>query len=217
MVVAFSDDVLTACSFLSGARGCAGTGLLALGVANAGASMLQGFLVSSARDRSAIAVATGRKTQVYSLLQPGPSPLALVNAAVETADSGEGHDHPLTSHHLSLPGTGPEAEAWHKAHSSVNKTCSWHPGAGLAKAAGQGHRQRPGRLRRAHDSLRQAHLAASRDQLRAKPCKQAQQYRGGADRNSWTQTPRHRRPPPPRCTRPRRQGGETGHRPDRMR
>lgn len=44
-------------------------------MANAGASMLQGFLVSSSASRSAIAVATGRKTQVYSLLLPGPSPL----------------------------------------------------------------------------------------------------------------------------------------------
>ena len=77
---------------------------------------------------------------------------------------------PITSHCLA---PARRRRSWHKAHSSANKTCSWHPGAGLAKAAGQGHRQRPGRLRHAHDSLRQAHPAASRFHLRAKPCKQA--------------------------------------------
>jgi sulfate permease, SulP family len=41
--------------------------LLALGVANIGASLVRGFPVSSSGTRTAIAIAAGRKTQAYSL------------------------------------------------------------------------------------------------------------------------------------------------------
>jgi sulfate permease, SulP family len=68
MIVAFTDDVLTARSFARhGERVRANQELVALGVANAGASVLQGFPVSSSATRTAIAVATGSRTQVYSL------------------------------------------------------------------------------------------------------------------------------------------------------
>jgi len=42
--------------------------LLALGVANAGSSLLQGFPVSSSASRTAIAVTTGSRTQLYSVI-----------------------------------------------------------------------------------------------------------------------------------------------------
>jgi sulfate permease, SulP family len=68
MIVAFTDDVLTARSFARrGELVRANRELLALGVANAGASALQGFPVSSSATRTAIAVAAGSRTQVYSL------------------------------------------------------------------------------------------------------------------------------------------------------
>jgi len=68
MIVAFTDDILTARSFARrGEQVRANQELLALGVANAGASMLQGFPVSSSATRTAIAVAAGSRTQVYSL------------------------------------------------------------------------------------------------------------------------------------------------------
>jgi sulfate permease, SulP family len=41
--------------------------LLALGVANAGSSLVRGFPVSSSATRTAIGVATGSRTQLYSL------------------------------------------------------------------------------------------------------------------------------------------------------
>jgi len=41
--------------------------LLALGVANAGSSLMQGFPVSSSASRTAIAVTTGSRTQLYSV------------------------------------------------------------------------------------------------------------------------------------------------------
>jgi sulfate permease, SulP family len=69
LIVGFSDDVLTARSFARrGEQIVANRELLALGVANAGSSMLHGFPVSSSATRTAIAVATGSKTQVYSLV-----------------------------------------------------------------------------------------------------------------------------------------------------
>jgi len=72
MIVAFSDDVLTARSFARpGQRVVPNQELLALGVANAGASVLRGFPVSSSASRTAIAVATGSKTQVYSVVAAG--------------------------------------------------------------------------------------------------------------------------------------------------
>jgi sulfate permease, SulP family len=68
LIVGFSDDVLTARSFARrDERIVANRELLALGVANAGSSLLRGFPVSSSASRTAIAVASGSKTQVYSL------------------------------------------------------------------------------------------------------------------------------------------------------
>jgi sulfate permease, SulP family len=72
MIVAFTDDVLTARSFARRRdRVRANQEFLALGVANAGASLLHGFPVSSSASRTAIAVATGSRTQVYSLAAAG--------------------------------------------------------------------------------------------------------------------------------------------------
>ena len=72
MVVAFTDDVLTARSFAGrGERVRANREFVALGVANAGASVLRGFPVSSSATRTAIAVAAGSRSQVYSLAAAG--------------------------------------------------------------------------------------------------------------------------------------------------
>jgi len=72
MVVAFSDDVLTARSFARrGETVRANRELLALGVANVSVSLLRGFPVSSSASRTAIAQAAGSKTQVYSLAAAG--------------------------------------------------------------------------------------------------------------------------------------------------
>ena len=68
LVVAFSDDVVTARSFAGrDEKIVANRELLALAVANAGSSLVRGFPVSSSGTRTAIAIAAGRKTQVYSL------------------------------------------------------------------------------------------------------------------------------------------------------
>ena len=68
LIVGFSDDVLTARSFARrGEQIIANRELLALGVANAGSSIVRGFPVSSSATRTAIAVTTGSRTQVYSL------------------------------------------------------------------------------------------------------------------------------------------------------
>jgi sulfate permease, SulP family len=68
LIVAFSDDVLTARSFARrGEKINANRELLALGVANAGSSLVRGFPVSSSATRTAIGVATGSRTQLYSL------------------------------------------------------------------------------------------------------------------------------------------------------
>jgi len=68
LLVAFSDDVLTARAFeRDGGVIDANAELLALGVSNAGASLLRGFPVSSSASRTAIARATGARTQAYSL------------------------------------------------------------------------------------------------------------------------------------------------------
>src|SRR5205807_1194073 len=68
LVVAFSDDVVTARSFAGrDEKIVANRELLALGLANAGASLVRGFPVSSSGTRTAIAIAAGRKTQAYSL------------------------------------------------------------------------------------------------------------------------------------------------------
>jgi sulfate permease, SulP family len=69
LVVGFSDDVLTARSFARhDEKIMANRELLALGVANVGSSLLRGFPVSSSATRTAIARATGNKTQMYSLV-----------------------------------------------------------------------------------------------------------------------------------------------------
>jgi sulfate permease, SulP family len=68
LIVGFSDDVLTARSFVRpGEKIVANQELLALGVANVGSSLLRGFPVSSSATRTAIGVATGSRTQLYSL------------------------------------------------------------------------------------------------------------------------------------------------------
>lgn len=68
LAVAFSDDVLTARAFeRDGGTVDANAELLALGISNAGASLLRGFPVSSSASRTAIARTTGARTQAYSL------------------------------------------------------------------------------------------------------------------------------------------------------
>jgi sulfate permease, SulP family len=68
LIVGFSDDVLTARSFARRRETIrANQELLALGVANVGTGLLSGFPVSSSATRTAIAVTTGSRTQVYSL------------------------------------------------------------------------------------------------------------------------------------------------------
>ena len=68
LIVGFSDDVLTARSFARpGQMIAANRELLALGAANAGASLMHGFPVSSSASRTAIGVATGSRTQLYSV------------------------------------------------------------------------------------------------------------------------------------------------------
>src|SRR6266700_7952735 len=68
LIVGSSDDVVTARSFADrDEKIVANRELLALGVANVGASLVHGFPVSSSGTRTAIAIAAGRKTQAYSL------------------------------------------------------------------------------------------------------------------------------------------------------
>jgi sulfate permease, SulP family len=68
-IVAFTDDVLTARSFAGrGEQISANQELLALGMANAAVSMLRGFPVSSSASRTAIGIATGSRSQLYSLI-----------------------------------------------------------------------------------------------------------------------------------------------------
>jgi high affinity sulfate transporter 1 len=70
LVVGYTDTVLTARAFA--ARGGqpvdANQELLALGAANLGAGVLRGFPISSSGSRTALAVAAGGRTQVYSLV-----------------------------------------------------------------------------------------------------------------------------------------------------
>jgi high affinity sulfate transporter 1 len=69
LIVGFTDDMLTARSFATrDTMIVANRELLALGVANAGASVLHGFPVSSSASRTAIAKAAGRRSQAYSLV-----------------------------------------------------------------------------------------------------------------------------------------------------
>jgi SulP family sulfate permease len=68
LIVGFSDDVLTARSFARRNEMIApNRELLALGFANAGSSLIHGFPVSSSASRTAIAVTTGSRTQLYSV------------------------------------------------------------------------------------------------------------------------------------------------------
>jgi len=68
LLVAFSDDVLTARAFQRGGEVLdANQELLALGVSNAGAGLLRGFPISSSGSRTAIGLAAGAHTQAYSL------------------------------------------------------------------------------------------------------------------------------------------------------
>jgi sulfate permease, SulP family len=68
LLVAFSDDVLTGRAFeRDGGVIDANAELLALGISNAGASLLHGFPVSSSASRTAIARTAGASTQAYSL------------------------------------------------------------------------------------------------------------------------------------------------------
>ena len=68
LVVAFSDDVLTARAFARrGEEIRPNRELLALCAANAGSALLRGFPVSSSGTRTAIGVAAGSRTQLYSL------------------------------------------------------------------------------------------------------------------------------------------------------
>jgi sulfate permease, SulP family len=72
VIVGFTDDVLTARSFATrGSTIVANRELLALGVANVGSSLLRGFPVSSSASRTAIARATGNRSQAYSLAVAG--------------------------------------------------------------------------------------------------------------------------------------------------
>ena len=67
-IVAFSDDVLTGRAFARrGEQISANKELLALGVANAAASLVHGFPVSSSGSRTAIGVAAGGRTQLTSV------------------------------------------------------------------------------------------------------------------------------------------------------
>jgi high affinity sulfate transporter 1 len=69
LIVGFSDDVLTGRSFARrGEMINANTELLALGVGNVGAGLVRGFPVSSSATRTAIAVTSGTRSQVYSLV-----------------------------------------------------------------------------------------------------------------------------------------------------
>jgi sulfate permease, SulP family len=69
LIVGFTDDVLTARSFARADETIAANQeLLALGAANVGASLLHGFPVSSSASRTAIGVAAGSRTQLYSLV-----------------------------------------------------------------------------------------------------------------------------------------------------
>jgi sulfate permease, SulP family len=72
LIVGFSDDVLTGRSFARRDETIiANRELLALGVANLGSGLVRGFPVSSSATRTAIALTTGSRSQVYSLVTAG--------------------------------------------------------------------------------------------------------------------------------------------------
>ncbi|HEY2553588.1 MAG TPA: SulP family inorganic anion transporter, partial [Streptosporangiaceae bacterium] len=69
LIVGFSDDVITGRSFARhGETINANRELLALGIANAGAGLVRGFPVSSSATRTAIAISSGSRSQVYSIV-----------------------------------------------------------------------------------------------------------------------------------------------------
>lgn len=70
VLVGYSDSITTARAFAHRRheRVDANTELLALGVSNAGAGLLQGFPVSSSASRTALGDASGSRTQVHSLV-----------------------------------------------------------------------------------------------------------------------------------------------------
>jgi high affinity sulfate transporter 1 len=70
LVVGYTDTVLTARAFATrnGNPIDANQELLALGAANVGAGLLRGFPISSSGSRTALGVAAGSRTQVYSLV-----------------------------------------------------------------------------------------------------------------------------------------------------
>jgi SulP family sulfate permease len=70
LVVGYTDTVLTARAFAArnGRPIDTNQELLALGAANIGAGLLQGFPVSSSGSRTALGVAAGSRTQLYSLV-----------------------------------------------------------------------------------------------------------------------------------------------------
>jgi sulfate permease, SulP family len=69
LIVGFSDDVLTARSFARrGENVRANQELLALGVGNIASSLVRGFPVSSSATRTALGLAAGSKSQLYSLV-----------------------------------------------------------------------------------------------------------------------------------------------------
>jgi sulfate permease, SulP family len=72
-IVGYSDNVLTARSFAARHHDKidANQELLALGLANLGAGLVQGFPVSSSGSRTAIADTVGSKTQLFSLVAMG--------------------------------------------------------------------------------------------------------------------------------------------------
>jgi high affinity sulfate transporter 1 len=70
LVVGYTDCILTARAFAAqhGDKIDANQELLALGAANVGAGLTQGFPISSSASRAALAVASGTRTQAYSLV-----------------------------------------------------------------------------------------------------------------------------------------------------
>jgi SulP family sulfate permease len=79
-VVGFTDNVLTARAFAARQQQDlnANQELLALGTANIGAGLMRGFPVSSSGSRTALGVAAGSRTQVYSLVTLAALVLVLV-------------------------------------------------------------------------------------------------------------------------------------------
>ncbi|MDX6739981.1 sulfate permease [Actinocorallia sp. A-T 12471] len=73
LLVSFTDTMLTARAFETreGARADGNAELVALGAANVGAGLFQGFPVSSSGSRTALAAAAGARTQAFSVVALG--------------------------------------------------------------------------------------------------------------------------------------------------